>query len=864
MDLISASRTGGAPADTLVGVTDLQVIASGSATWLVALGRVPATLMSFSVGGMGLSYVHQTVIPGSLSPLPAELSMVPLGGAPRLMVSGMTGPAYSWGWNEGFFDSAQPVTALPQAPGRVVGLELSGGRYLWGSEIDQPGLGTWRSDTSGLVRTAVVADTPTSYLDDVTQLSVTRTASGNFLLAAGGDNGLSAFRIDPAGGLALTGSVGALDGIGIDRPQALVEAGETGAGRFVLAAQGSSSLTVVRILADGKPVATDHVIDSLDTRFADVTALASVTTAGHTLVVAGGSDGGISLFELLPNDRLLHLRVLLDSGDTSLDGVSALAATVIGDRLNIFAGSGREQGLSRLEFGLTELGPVVRGTPRGDALAGTALDDVLWGGDGPDRLSSGAGHDTLIDGPGRDTLTGGLGADVFIITRDLATDLITDFDPLHDRIDLSSFRGIYTPGQVKITGTATGADILVQGELLSVRSTTGGPLDPALFTAAMLFDLPRSVQPILTGLVIEGNALAEALTGSTAGDIISGYNGNDTLSGGQGTDTLRGGLGNDLLTGDQDNDNLLGGPGHDQLQGGAGHDVLWGNDGDDTLWGDADALAAAGNDMLYGGAGNDLMFGFAGADRLLGGTGHDTMGAGAGNDLVHGEDGDDLLLGEDGDDSITGGTGQDTLWGGPGNDTLGGDLGDDLILGEDGDDRVYAGAGRDIVSGQAGNDTLWGGLDDDVVEGGIGHDLLLGEFGNDTLWGGAGADQLRGGAGDDVLRGEVGNDLLVGEDGADWLLGDGGNDILRGGAGADIFVFAPGSGMDVIADFSVVTPDEIIDLTAFVAFSSLADLAPWISHVGADTVIALDPTTSLRLAGLAPEALGADDFLFNA
>jgi uncharacterized protein (TIGR01370 family) len=105
----------------------------------------------------------------------------------------------------------------------------------------------------------------------------------------------------------------------------------------------------------------------------------------------------------------------------------------------------------------------IRGTYNADNLAGHAGNDVisgrsgsdtLDGGDGNDTLDGGSGNDTLlggigddiiIGGGGRDFMTGGGGADHFVFTRisdtgtwSSARDVITDFEPSHDIIDLSA------------------------------------------------------------------------------------------------------------------------------------------------------------------------------------------------------------------------------------------------------------------------------------------------------------------------------------------------------------------------------------------------------------------------------------------
>lgn len=93
----------------------------------------------------------------------------------------------------------------------------------------------------------------------------------------------------------------------------------------------------------------------------------------------------------------------------------------------------------------------------GNALAnritGSAGNDNLSGGDGDDVLFGGSGADWLYGNGGADRLTGGTGADLFIYwavtdSRDrhprsdgakVPVDVITDFQPGEDRIDLSDF-----------------------------------------------------------------------------------------------------------------------------------------------------------------------------------------------------------------------------------------------------------------------------------------------------------------------------------------------------------------------------------------------------------------------------------------
>src|SRR5262249_28460599 len=76
----------------------------------------------------------------------------------------------------------------------------------------------------------------------------------------------------------------------------------------------------------------------------------------------------------------------------------------------------------------------------------------------------------------------------------------------------------------------------------------------------------------------------------------------------------------------------------------------------------------------------------------------------------------------------------------------------------------------------------------------------------------------------DLLNGFAGDDRMFGGPGNDVLRGGLGHDILVGGAGHDSFVYGAG-GADVINDFVAGpgTPDSI-DLTAFPAVTTLAQV----------------------------------------
>jgi hypothetical protein len=127
-----------------------------------------------------------------------------------------------------------------------------------------------------------------------------------------------------------------------------------------------------------------------------------------------------------------------------------------------------------------EAGHKINGGPGNDYIDGAEGNDKIFGGDGDDELRGGAGldrieggpgDDVLIGGLGRDHLYGGTGSDTFRYLDALELgDVLHDFDPSEDIIDLSSLDSLDTTsvevsvqdniGQVHVS-TLEGAEIVV-------------------------------------------------------------------------------------------------------------------------------------------------------------------------------------------------------------------------------------------------------------------------------------------------------------------------------------------------------------------------------------------------------------------
>lgn len=268
---------------------------------------------------------------------------------------------------------------------------------------------------------------------------------------------------------------------------------------------------------------------------------------------------------------------------------------------------------------------------------GSDFNDVLFGSSDTDYLFGGAGNDTLSGNDGQDYLSGDEGADILdggandagIKNGDYA-----DYTTSSEAIDVSLFEG------EGFEGDAAG------DTLINIENVNGS----------------------LFGDYIEGDNLANLLSGNDGDDEIVGLGGNDILFGGNGDDILSGDGGDDILIGGKGADLLEGGEGFDTADySGASEGVLinmpFGGLGGEALGDEYDSIEAiqgssfddgivgdAANNTLFGGDGEDGIFGGDGDDIIIGGAGNDSLRGGAGNDIFvfHGEFDNDYISGFEG------------------------------------------------------------------------------------------------------------------------------------------------------------------------------------------------------------------------
>ncbi|MCB2135139.1 MAG: hypothetical protein KDE08_04225, partial [Rhodobacteraceae bacterium] len=655
---------------------------------MIDYGTGTSSILTLSEGALaqysGQSATGQTRVPVTVSGVPGSI-----------LADAMAGIAGS-----GF---ASSVTAFlgPVADYNdmvdLVGATIGGQDYIFAAARTGAGIDIFSATTGAPILLDHRGDTPTSYADGISTMATIQIGARSFLITGSEtESGVTTFEIGPTGHLTEVASLGIGELIPIAAVSEIRTIGFDGQTYLLAASAGSSSLTVFDVAANGTLSVTDHVVDDLATRFQGVTAMDVASVAGRVFVVAAGADGGISLLTMIPGGKLIHLQSLSDTQSAVLANVSAISMVVVGNELQVFVTSAAESGVSQFRISLTSLGATMHAGS--GPLVGTALDDMLSAGDTGGSVSGGGGQDILLDGAGADTLWGGAGSDTFILAEDGVDDVLGDFQPGVDRIDLSCYAYLRSLDQLVFQPISGGVVIHYGNERLTVYTTSGRSLTAADFQSGGLLNLTRF--PVEAGIPTVDPSVPEPTPPQTPAGytVVQGTNGANILWGTPADEQILGWAGNDTL---------IGGGGADQFFGGSGMDVV--SYVGATAAVRVDLMSAASNEGAA--AGQTFYF----VEGIYGTAFADTLsGDGADNQLC-GFGGADALFGRAGDDVLEGGGGADTVFGGAGHDTVSGDDGADRLIGDGGNDTLF---------GNGGNDTLLGGADHDQLHGGVGFDRL--------------------------------------------------------------------------------------------------------------------------------------------
>ncbi|WP_457650743.1 calcium-binding protein [Profundibacter sp.] len=346
------------------------------------------------------------------------------------------------------------------------------------------GLNIYEVQGGTLIHTDTVMDDIKVTVGDIADL-VTVTVNGTDYLVVGStrDSGISTFTIDASGHTHLVDAIGQKEGLWLSGLDSLAATEANGTSYIIVASTLSGSLSVVRINPMGVMFVTDHVTDTLGTRFDNVDAIDSFTVNGRGFVIAGGSDDGLTLLEIMPDGRLLEHDSIENQNGWTLENITAIQTAVFDGEVQVFAAGSRMSGIMQFTIPTDALATPINGDSGNNTLSGTALDDLIYGGAGNDTLHGNGGDDILFGGDRLDQLYGGAGADVFIIDSGPDQDQIRDFELGLDRIDLSRWGMVYDPSDLTITSHTGGATVQFGDLSLDIRTDDGSILTAADLTA---------------------------------------------------------------------------------------------------------------------------------------------------------------------------------------------------------------------------------------------------------------------------------------------------------------------------------------------------------------------------------------------
>jgi Ca2+-binding RTX toxin-like protein len=389
-------------------------------------------------------------------------------------------------------------------------------------------------------------------------------------------------------------------------------------------------------------------------------------------------------------------------------------------------------GLSRVEVEPPVVTPVQE-IGNDDLIEAGDHDDFIHGGRGNDEMQGEGGNDTIYGGTDRgeiarnpgngklnkvligDNLYGNDGQDTYRYAKGDGVDMIWDYRPGDDVIELSGYsvndikatwvgkvaNWIDTPKHNKLALVFSDGGAIVFNDYSGLDSSSAATLklsDGTVFNFADLIAMAGR-KPADTEVNDERQVALRTYEWRELGKGQNGYGGNDRdkLIGADGDDNLYGNEGVNGLNGKEGNDQLYGGNTRDVMIGGSGDDIGYGNGGDDLI------VGGAGSDRLYGTGGADYIFG----DEMPEGF---VLPSGFASDLFWLQEeralvtSSSMTLTSNAIKITAAGTTALTLTGNSLNNVMIGNAGKNMIAAAEGDDMVFGGYGNDTLSGGSGKD----------------------------------------------------------------------------------------------------------------------------------------------------------------
>ena len=481
--------------DTMLGrVTDFVALDTPAGPQLFAALEASANIAQFDLGAGAVADMQTdwSVPVRGVAMRPHDLDILEYGGTARLAVTGVeTRQIESASLTSAGMVSSSALASLSGGPQTVLSqlaqIDVGARSFVATGSRDGPGLNLYeQTNTSTFVHRATQEDHAKVALADSAALITVTVGDASYVVnGSARDGGISTFSVSASGALDMVDTVGVKQQLWLSGLDDLTTVEAGGTDYVAIAATNSSSLSLVRVNELGVMFVTDHITDDRDSRFSNVDAIDSFAVGARGFVVAGGSDDGVTLFEILPDGTFFKHGSLENQAGGRLEDITALEAVVTGDEVQVFAGSARGD-ITQLAIDIGNLGAVQTGSAAGSTLTGTTSDDMLLGGAGTDQLRGGGGDDLMIGNGGDDRMWGGDGADTFVFGAG-GQGRVMDFELGEDKIDISDWGQIYHLSAVQVRARSDGAEIRYQNEVLRIQTDDNSALDAATLFDSILF-----------------------------------------------------------------------------------------------------------------------------------------------------------------------------------------------------------------------------------------------------------------------------------------------------------------------------------------------------------------------------------------
>ncbi|WP_179381114.1 VWA domain-containing protein [Jannaschia marina] len=738
-------------------------------------------------------------------------------------------------------------------------VEIDGRTFLYASAEFSDAVTAYEVAEDGTLTTIeTVFDDATLELDSVFgELTVATVGSRSFLIAHGNrDDGLSVFRIGSDGTLTNTDNLDDTEQLGFGFDGIAATTFIEYEGRSLVFATGfnDDAVTVLELGSDGTLSLLSSIGDDATLEINGAEGVAAIEIDGTLyLYVGGGSDAGLSVFEVAANGTLTNAFNYTDTQDIALSGVNDLeifsfggtdylAATgqsdsgftifeIVADgslteNESVFDADDQSFQLSRtsyIEFveidgeGLVVVSSfnedaisvfridpeasLIDGTDGRDVLVGTVGDDTIAAESGDDLVIGQDGDDRIDAGQGSDVVNGGDGDDLLQGDGDLsqtASDVVTVAETGQDLALTVTLPDSADGSTIEINGiinrtAQTSADFNIV-YVIDTSGSMSGTFSGTEFVADQNGD--GADNQLIDGTISAFQSLNESVVdaGFTSSDvaIITFDSSADTIFRGTALADVNGALSSLRAGGGTDFEDPLQLAIEELERMGDGQNVIYFiSDGDASTFALSDEVAT-----LTDPDGLDATINVFGLGQDANMNSLDLV-----DDFISNNSATRVLLPSEVTSGLTGSP-VDTEE----VDRLEVYVNGVLTQTIDGSEFALTPFGLQYNATIEGLSTSAGDVievvlvasDSDetqvMVSLTVPNDAI--DEGDDVLIGGAGLDTINGDGGDDTLMGDSGSDAINGGTGDDLVDGGSGNDRLVGGSGDDTLI--GGAGADVL------------------------------------------------------------------